>query len=99
MGERLINRSQVHLHDFLALLRIRFVNGILDRLHGVLCRQDAGDREETRLHHGVDSAPHSCVARDLVPVDDEELRALFDEPALYIFWQTAPNTLWSQRRL
>ena len=54
-------------------------------------RQHAGDGEETGLHHRVDAAAHPDVARHLVAVDDEELRALLDQPALHIFRQIGPT--------
>ena len=75
MRERFINRPQVHLHDFIAFLRIRFANRILNRFDRVLRRQHAGDGEETGLHDGVDAAAHSAVPRNFVSVDDEEVRA------------------------
>ena len=99
MRERLIDRPQIHFHDLITLFRVGFANGILDGLDRLLCRQHAGDGEETGLHHRVDAAAHPCIARHLVAVDDKELRALLNQLRCTFSGRSIPHAIGSKRRV
>ncbi len=95
MRQRVVHGLQIHLDDFIALLAVGFLDGILDRVNRLVLRQHAGQREETDLHDGVDASAHAAVARDLGGVNDVEFRLLREQGLLHRRWQRGPNLVFA----
>jgi hypothetical protein len=79
VGDGVVHRPDVHLHDLLALLAVGLADGVLDGLDRFLAGQNAGHREEAGLHDGVDAAAHAGLAGHLGGVDRVDLRLLVDQ--------------------
>ena len=79
VGERLVHRRDVLLHDFLALAAVGLLDGVFDLLDGLLARQHAGQGEEAGLHDRVDARAHAGGLGDADRVNHVELDLLLDQ--------------------
>ena len=61
--------------------------------------QDPGDREEARLHDGVDARAHAGALRQVVGVDREEADLLLDDLFLHLPRQVIPDLVGGERRV
>ena len=82
--QRLVHHLAVPAHDLGPALAVGLLNRLLDLLDRFVARQDAGDREEARLHDGVDARAHAGALRQLVGVDGEEADLLLDDLLLHL---------------
>ena len=91
VGERFVDGLHVLLDDVFTLPAVRVANRLADRFDGFVARQNLRDREEADLHDGVHARSHAGVTRDLVGVDDVELRFLRDQLLLHLPRQVSPR--------
>ncbi len=61
--------------------------------------QDARDREEARLHDGVDARAHAGTLGELVGVDREKAELLLDDLLLHLRRQVIPHLVRGERRV
>ena len=88
-----IDRGKVLLDHFRPLAGIRLLDRLLDLRDGLVTREDAGNREETRLHDRVDPRAHARLAGHFVGVDRVELQLALDNRLLRLSGQRVPNAL------
>ena len=74
--EREVDGGDVALDHELAALPVGAPDRLLDRGDRLLAREDAGEREEARLQHGVDARAEARLAGDAARVDHEEAKVL-----------------------
>ena len=72
-GERGIHRGPVLRHHGLAFLQVGFLDGFLDGDNRLVTRQHFCEREEARLHDGVDLSTHASRTGDGDGIDDINL--------------------------
>lgn len=89
--EGVVDRLVVLAHDGLAALAVGLFYRMLDGGDGFLAREHAADREEARLHHGVDAAAHARLRANLVAVDDVEAELLLDDVFLHDAREVIPH--------
>ena len=99
VGERVVHRLEVHLHDFLALLGVGLFDGLLDLRDGFVLRENVREREEARLHDGVRAALHAGFGGDLRSVDDEDAELLGDDLLLPFLGEALPGFRGRERRV
>jgi hypothetical protein len=97
--QRRIDGGMVLLHYGLAAPAIGPGDGVLDFLQGVLARQDAGNREETRLHDRVDAGPQAAFAGHAIRVNREQTQPPLDHDVLHFAGQLVPHTIGFVRRI
>ncbi len=86
-----VDGGVVLLHDHEAALAVGVLDAGLDGGDRLLARQDAAQREEARLHHGVDPVGHPRVLGDAVGVDDPEVESLGDDLLLDLEREPVPH--------
>ena len=64
-----VDRGEVAVDHLRAAAAVAAHDGIADRGDRLLRREDAGEREEAGLHHGVDAVAQADLAGDAVRVD------------------------------
>ena len=99
IGDRLVDRVVVHLHDLLAPLAVGLVDGLLDGGDGLFRRDDVREVEEAGLHDGVDAPAHAGLLGHLVGVDGVDLEAQLDDPLLGLVGQPVPDLLGREGRV
>ena len=93
--QRTVDGGEVARDDGLATLRIRLLDERLDLRDGLVGRQDPGELEEARLHHGIDPAAHPGLVGDRERIDHPEVDLLVDEQALDAAGQVVPDLVGS----
>ena len=97
--QRSVNRGKVLLNNRVALLGISLLNRVLDFRNRLFARQNVGNREEARLHDGVDALAHAGFARNFYGVDGVELQLLVDNLLLNFISQVIPDFVCVIRRV
>jgi len=82
VGQGLVHRRDILLHDLLALAAIGFLDREFDLLDGLVARKHAGERKKARLHDRIDAGPHAGGFGDADRINYVELRFLLDQPLL-----------------
>ncbi|MBA7655485.1 hypothetical protein ES703_63389 [subsurface metagenome] len=90
-----IDGCVVHLHDFLALFAVGFLDCILDGFDGCIERDNIADFEKGGLHNYVDSRPQAKFLGECNRIDNVELELLFDNLLLYFLRQSVPDLVFS----
>ena len=99
MRQRSVNRGKVLLNNRIALLGIGLLNRVLDFRNRLLARQNVGNREEARLHDGIDTLTHTGFARHFHRVDGVELELLVNNLLLHLVSQVIPDFVGVIRRV
>ena len=91
VGERIVDRREVLLHDLRALARVGPFGLLLDRRDRLVARQHARQREEAGLQDRVDARAEAEAEGDLRGVDDVELELPVDDLLLDLARQLVPD--------
>ena len=91
VSQRCIHGGKVLFDHRVAAFAVGFLDGFLDLGNVFFAREHAADREETRLHDGIDARAHTRIARYRVAVDHVELNLLGQHLLLRGFGQMVPD--------
>jgi hypothetical protein len=97
--ERGVDGGDVLPHGLFAALLVGLPRGVADLLKGECGRDDVRQREEARLHHGVDASAEARLARHGHGVDREQPQPLRDEVVLHLARQRVEELLGRVRRI
>ncbi len=91
MPQRRIHRLEVQFDDLFPSPSVRLLDRILNGSNGLLFWQHAAQREEARLHHGVDPQAETGLVCHPISINDMEVELLLQDLLLGTARQLVPH--------